>query len=223
VNSRGKPRIEKARECPPIHFIGVWDTVGALGAPGVMGQVFNSQRYKYHDVELNDSIRYAAHALALDEQRKSFGATLFHKPAGWTGTLAQTWFAGVHSNVGGSYDPDGLANEALQWMAGHACCAGLCLDASYLRFFQPRFDSTLNDSFGPVYQLMQLGRRAVRPVGQEPAAAETLHRSVLMRRDNNAPARSYPAYLPPQPAAAIDALPVVDTAELTPQRAPVTA
>ncbi len=223
VNSRGKPRIEKARECPPIHFIGVWDTVGALGAPGVMGQVFNSQRYKYHDVELNDSIRYAAHALALDEQRKSFGATLFHKPAGWTGTLAQTWFAGVHSNVGGSYDPDGLANEALHWMAGHACRAGLCLDASYLRFFQPRFDSTLNDSFGPAYQLMQLGRRAVRPVGQEPAAAETLHRSVLRRRDNNDPARSYPAYLPPQPAAAIDALPVVDTAELTPQRAPVTA
>jgi len=36
---------------------------------------------------------------------------------------------------------------------------------------------------------------------------------VLKRRDNTDPQRTYPAYRPPQPAAAIDALPVVDTPE----------
>ena len=213
TNRRGLPRIQKARECPPITFLGVWDTVGALGAPGVIGQLFNSKRYQYHDVQLNPSIRFAAHALALDERRKAFEPTLFVKPANWTGTLAQTWFAGVHSNVGGSYDPDGLANEALHWIAAHARSAGLSLDADYLRFFTPRFDSTLNDSYGAMYKLMQLGQPRTRQVGQGPAAEETLHHSVLKRRDNTEPQRTYPAYRPPQPAAAIDALPVVDTPE----------
>lgn len=220
----GSERIQKLRECPPITFLGVWDTVGALGAPGVIGQLFNSERYKYHDVELNHSIRYAAHALALDERRKAFQATLFSKPQGWTGTLAQTWFAGVHSNVGGSYNPDGLANEALHWMAGHAAQAGLSLDLDYLGYFQPRFDSTLNDSFTAAYKLMQLGQPVTRQVGNGPASEETVHRSVLQRRDMPSP--SYPAYMPPQPPAAINALPVVETPDATPalpQRMPLRA
>ncbi len=217
----GTQRIQKTRECPPITFLGVWDTVGALGAPGLIGQLFNSARYQYHDVQLNPSIRYAAHALALDERRKAFQATLFVKPPGWAGTLAQTWFAGVHSNVGGSYDPDGLANEALHWMVGHARNAGLQMNPNYLSYFTPRFDSTLNDSFGWVYKLMQWGRPVTRPVGQGPACGETLHRSVLRRRSNGQPPfqfptgqlpqAAYPPYQPPQPAADIDALPVVDT------------
>src|SRR5205814_2272123 len=31
--------IEGTLPCPPIRFVGVWDTVGALGAPGFLGQV----------------------------------------------------------------------------------------------------------------------------------------------------------------------------------------
>lgn len=218
TNKRGLPRIQKVRDCPPITFLGVWDTVGALGAPGIIGQLFNSKRYQYHDVGLNPSIRYAAHALALDERRKAFKATLFSKPANWPGTLAQAWFAGVHSNVGGSYDPDGLANEALHWMVGHASRCGLSLDPDYLRFFSPRFDSTLNDSFGLSYKLMQLWKPETRQVGNGPACAETVHRSVLQRRDNPDPQPSYPPYRPPQPAASIDALPVVDTLDAVPPR-----
>src|SRR5687767_3629853 len=44
------------RPSPPILFIGVWDTVGALGAPGVLGQALNKNKYQYHDVGLNGSI-----------------------------------------------------------------------------------------------------------------------------------------------------------------------
>ena len=65
VRPDGTKRIERVRDCPPIKFIGVWDTVGALGAPGLLGQLFNSKRYRYHDVDLNDSIQNAVHALAL--------------------------------------------------------------------------------------------------------------------------------------------------------------
>src|SRR5690606_639316 len=31
--------IQGTRPCPPIRMIGVWDTVGSLGAPGAMGQL----------------------------------------------------------------------------------------------------------------------------------------------------------------------------------------
>ena len=50
--------------CPPIRFIGVWDTVGALGAPGFLGQILNKDKYRYHDIELNPNIENAYQALA---------------------------------------------------------------------------------------------------------------------------------------------------------------
>ena len=49
------------------------------------------------------------------------------RPAGWTGNLVQAWFPGVHSNVGGGYSPDGLANEALHWVVEKAEALD-CLD-----------------------------------------------------------------------------------------------
>ena len=54
----------------PIKFIGVWDTVGSLGMPWSFKKQFNHERYKFHDVTLDDSIQYAYHALAIDERRK---------------------------------------------------------------------------------------------------------------------------------------------------------
>ena len=65
-------------------------------------------------------IQNAFHALAIDERRKPFAPDIWEKPAGWAGQLEQAWFAGVHSNVGGSYAPDGLANEALHWIVEKA-------------------------------------------------------------------------------------------------------
>ena len=99
--------VKSTRPCPPIRFVGVWDTVGALGAPGLIGQVFNKDKYKYHKTGLmNSSIQNAFHALAIDERRKPFVPDMWQKPAEWAGQLEQAWFAGVHSNVGGSYAPD---------------------------------------------------------------------------------------------------------------------
>ena len=112
--------VKGTRPCPPIRFIGVWDTVGALGAPGLLGQIFNKDKYKYHDVGLNPAIEHAYHALAIDERRKPFAPDIWTRPAGWQGQLEQAWFPGVHSNVGGGYAPDGLANEALQWIVEKA-------------------------------------------------------------------------------------------------------
>lgn len=170
--------IQGTRPCPPIEMIGVWDTVGALGAPGFLGQLFNKNKYQYHDVRLHQGIRHAYHALAIDEHRKPFAANLWQKPADWSGVLEQVWFAGVHSNIGGGYSPDGLANQTLHWMVEKANRIGLATDHKYLKFFEPHFDSYLADSMTPAYKLLG---SIDRPIGAAAQGQESIHPSAIQR------------------------------------------
>ena len=135
-----------------INFIGVWDTVGALGAPGILGHLFNGKKYEYHDVALNTNILNACQALAIDEHRKPFAPSVWTKPPGWTGTLVQAWFPGAHSDVGGSQARDGLANEALHWMIGKAEQRGLVVDQKFLEPYTPCFNGDLHDSTSTMYR-----------------------------------------------------------------------
>ena len=170
--------VKSARPCPPIEMIGVWDTVGALGAPGVIGQIFNRNKYKYHDIGLNPHIRHAVHAMAIDERRKPFKPSLWKRPANWQGECHQAWFAGVHSNVGGSYSPDGLANEALHWIVEKAEATGLEFDKDYLAHFWPCFNSVLNDSMTMAYRVMGPFERQI---GTHVDDGEMLHQSAVDR------------------------------------------
>ncbi|MGB0135548.1 DUF2235 domain-containing protein [Dokdonella sp.] len=175
--------VKVRRECPPIRMIGVWDTVGSLGAPGFLGRVVNRSKYKYHDIALNGHIHNAFHALAIDEQRKPFAPDLWKRPADWQGQLEQAWFAGVHSNIGGGYTPDGLANEALHWMVEKAEGLGLKFNAAYLNFFAPVFYSELKDSMTMTYRAMG---RNIREIGAHHDAGEAVHQSAVDRtRDAN--------------------------------------
>lgn len=124
------PQREGHQTLSSVRFIGVWDT--ALGAPGLLGQLFNKSKYGYHDVGLNPMIQNAYQALAVEEERKPFTPDLWTRPPDWPGSLEQTWFAGVHSNVGGGYSPDGFANEALHWIVEKVEGLGLEFDREYL-------------------------------------------------------------------------------------------
>jgi uncharacterized protein (DUF2235 family) len=176
--TRAFHNVTDVRPSPPIRFLGVWDTVGALGAPGLLGQLFNRNKYKYHDVGLNPTIQNAYHALAIDERRKPFAPNLWTRPAGWTGQLEQAWFAGVHSNIGGGYAPDGLANEPLHWMIEKAEALGLEFDSPYLAHFLPCFNSVLHDSMTAMYRAMG---PEVRTIGEHAAAGEAIHQSAVDR------------------------------------------
>ncbi|TVQ10620.1 MAG: DUF2235 domain-containing protein [Balneolaceae bacterium] len=111
----------------PIKFMGVWDTVGALGNPLMLNGIF-TERYSFHDHKLSSKVEYAYHAVAIDEKRRHFQAALWEKdPNDTHQTMEQVWFAGVHSNVGGGYTTTGLSDIALEWMAGKASAAGLAL------------------------------------------------------------------------------------------------
>lgn len=109
-------RYSAAEAIPNV--IGVYDTVKALGLPGIMDAV-NPFRHEFHDNELSVRIPVGLHALSIDENRKTFAPELWDDPAEAASanqTIEQMWFPGVHSDIGGGYDDNRLADNALGWM-----------------------------------------------------------------------------------------------------------
>jgi uncharacterized protein (DUF2235 family) len=136
----------KAGESIPIHFIGVWDTVGALGIPddmALLNLLDNRERYTFHDTSLHPSVKHARHALAMDEHRASFQPTLWSEPPENT-VLKQIWFPGVHSDVGGGYQNCGLADGALKWMIDEASATGLSFNADIVKQVKPDLYDTMS-------------------------------------------------------------------------------
>jgi len=122
----------------PIHFMGIWDTVSSIG--GIYDPVkllFDGQ---------NSIVRKARHAVSVDERRCFFQANLLGKPLAPPHTpvlvdnysdpedhvqdLVQAWFAGVHSDVGGSYKQCEAAPalDALRWILAEASEDGLFIN-----------------------------------------------------------------------------------------------
>jgi uncharacterized protein (DUF2235 family) len=121
-----------------IHFIGVWDTVGALGIPNDLpgweqiSRLFTGweQLWGFHDTQLSSQVAHARHALSIDEERAAFRPTLWTQDQAALDAgqdLKQVWFAGVHSEVGGGSADTSLSDIALLWMAGEAAACGLAL------------------------------------------------------------------------------------------------
>lgn len=102
-----------------IHFVGCWDTVSSIG-------LFN--RLKLPFTSNNPSIQHIRHAMAIDECRTYYRQNLFGTR--FPQNIKQVWFAGVHSDVGGSYplDESGLSQITLAWMIREASAFGLIID-----------------------------------------------------------------------------------------------
>ena len=167
LNEAGEP----SRRPVPIKFIGVWDTVGALGAPTPILGRLTRKRVSFHNTQLGDNVEHGYHALAVDERRRPF------RPDLWTGdpaesqNIQQVWFAGVHSNIGGGYRECGLSNIALAWLAGRAASNGLeFTDAVAGLECGTADECRLEDSFSAGYQALRLVR--VRPYEREIGAKQ---------------------------------------------------
>ncbi|MEI8114372.1 MAG: DUF2235 domain-containing protein [Bacteroidia bacterium] len=173
-------------ETTKIKFIGVWDTVGALGNPLVLNGFF-TKRNQFHDTELSSKIGHAFHALAIDENRKNFEATLWHQQEGSKGqVLEQVWFAGIHSDVGGGYPEKetGLSDIALKWMHEKA-------ESCHLNFgnllLNPNPLASMHQSYTGYYKLKAKFYRPIRHIFPDKGITnETLHSSVVERYKNNA-------------------------------------
>ena len=88
-----------------VDCVGVFDTVGALGIPFDAFWRFNREKYEFHDVELSSVTKVNLQALAIDEHREPFEATVWRKPKfkSYESVTEQVWFPGVHADVGGGY------------------------------------------------------------------------------------------------------------------------
>ncbi len=185
IGSPGEPQEPPAedawilRYCAAIDvkFVGVWDTVGALGIPVSAANPFNVDRYQFLETHLRLTNTFAFHALAVDEHRALFEPTL------WTQTGAdhskeplhqrtldeveQRWFVGAHANVGGGYPNDILAQAPMKWLMEKAALHGLRFKSAITL---DQFESTITDSYSAfAYGLYRyVSKPYFRPIGKPP-------------------------------------------------------
>ena len=156
-----------------VEFIGVWDTVGALGIPFSVLGLFDGQD-EFYDTKMGSNVRVARHALAIDEQREDFEPTVWARRAG------------VHSDVGGGYGPNRktkttVSDIALAWMLDEARDAGLKLE--------PHIRTRLTDGVtAPLHKsrrhIFRFKRPLHRPLVREGTPTK-VHPSVKARWDAN--------------------------------------
>jgi uncharacterized protein (DUF2235 family) len=189
-----------------IKFIGVWDTVGALGIPTLPTPAALRSRWVFHDVTLSTWVDNAFHALALDERRKPFEPTLWDQAddAPATQVLEQVWFSGAHSNVGGGYRDAGLSDIALLWLMNKAKGCGLAFDESLVaRTGKPSPTGAVRDSMAWFYKPLGDGTRMIpeirrRKDGNPMRTHESVATTAKKRWDDD------PAYRPANLAAYLD-------------------
>ena len=147
----------------PIHFIGVWDTVGAMGIPddlALLNLLDKPKNWRFHDDHLEDNVRFARHAVALDERRASFTPTLWttpvtNAPCSNSDQVKQLWFPGVHCDIGGGYNECGLSDIALKWMMDEAEAKGLRLRKAMVEQLKPDPRAPMHDSVRGVFQALR--------------------------------------------------------------------
>jgi len=152
-----------------IQMVGVWDTVGSLGIPAIFGGV-DMKEYQFLDTKLHPCIKNAYQALALDEKRPQFPATLWDSSTTPGQTLEQVWFSGCHGDVGGGTPLAGgvdgttrLCDITFGWMLSKAQFLGLSIDATVLSQFN-RFPALVAlDKLNETWKALD-GPPSARPV-----------------------------------------------------------
>ncbi|RRQ20788.1 DUF2235 domain-containing protein [Thiohalobacter thiocyanaticus] len=156
----GKKSIEfrEAHSHPSrsVDFVGVWDTVGAMGIPISFLGLFDDKD-EFYDTKLGRNVRMARHAMAIDERRIDFTPTVWQPRENMD--IRQVWFAGAHSNVGGSYKPDTdgriLSDIPLVWMVNEATRTGLSFESHLGQQISGSPFATLHNSRRHFYRLRQ--------------------------------------------------------------------
>jgi uncharacterized protein (DUF2235 family) len=149
---------------------------------------------EHYDLWLDSEVQFARHALAIDEQRADFprvgwglGAEA-DKTAGRNPTwLKQLWFAGCHSDIGGSYleSESRLSDIALDWMVDELkeCAPEVKIREELLvRSPDPlglQHQENFIFEFGPFKKKWKIGHREIH-------SKFGLHPSVVLRLAANA-------------------------------------
>lgn len=187
-DSFGNPEFNRfARN---VAFLGVWDTVKFVGWLNLKAQ-FEQAHWPFTRKVSNVAV--GRHAMALDENRGPYAVYRFdpEQVAEREGALAEAWFPGVHSDVGGLYPDHRLADITLAWMTGEAEKTGLQLDpARYEKMLGARLGDPLPEAYaveGAIHSHdwpWALAGPGWRP--RRPRPGDTFHDSVRLRMDGTA-------------------------------------
>jgi len=181
---RGQKSVEFRRAyshpSQEVKFVGVWDTVGAMGIPISFLGLFDDKD-EFYDTKIGPNVRIARHALAIDELRSDFEPTIWSPRENLD--LKQVWFVGAHSDVGGNCKPDKdgslLSDIALDWMKREATTAGVTVEPHLKRRMNPSPTATLHKSRRSFYRLKKKFYRQI-----DHGKGEILiHKSVKQRWD----------------------------------------
>lgn len=155
---------------------------------------FNELWMRFYDYDLNPNVSYARHAISIDENRKNF------KRVPWYSTkdtsrdqfglqwFEQVWFAGNHSDIGGSYPENEarLSDIALNWMLKWASVVpnGLKYDGRLTKL-SPYPEGVQHDEVRVGYGLITRLTGFTWPREQRPLPGPDaiVHRSVYQRFD----------------------------------------
>ena len=181
-----------------VAFVGVWDTVGALGIPDDKAflNIFDrKKKHRFPDVSLSPNVSQARHAVALNEARGSFTPTLWDTERD-DASIKQIWFPGVHSDIGGGYRETGLSDITLHWMIREAADNYPGFDG--IRFKEGMVEQIggnpggmLHDSYTGAMKVLHTVPRSIPDLVKD---QQQLDSSVTQRRNN--PPIQQGAYLP---------------------------
>lgn len=197
VRRYAKRKIETHEEVT-VNFLGVWDTVGALGIPVGFLAELSGLVHGFHDTSPSRVVKHGAQALAIDEHRDEYVPTLWTGTAPKGSTIEQVWFAGSHADVGGGYSDRELADIPLLWMIDRAKSAGLQVDettpgllpqAAAINVLGPTHDPrtgwSVKDRLTPTIRSVcernvpvDLLERLYRPLGPNGKPLKTINESV---------------------------------------------
>ncbi|MCY4406589.1 MAG: DUF2235 domain-containing protein [Rhodospirillaceae bacterium] len=192
----------------PIHFLGVWDTVDAVG--GTLGglsawdwlwrRVFKRRWWGFHDNDPHPDIRYACQALALDDERRTYSPKVWSRPNNALinprrgirqpgQVIEQVWFAGAHADVGGGYAKESLSLVPLHWMMCRARERGLKFLHEKWNHYREAADphGRLHDSRTGFRMLYRYGRRRPEVAAHLPAIHESVFERIRRGTDYYAP------------------------------------
>lgn len=183
-----------------IKFLGVWDTVAALGVPikwlsGLIDKL-PFWRHEFHNLQLSPAVEHAVQALAIDDERKIFHPLIWDRGVAEYQTVEQVWFCGMHTDVGGGYRECGLSDIAMEWMVQKAIAHGLLIFSKKREEWEkclPNPDGFMHDSRKG--GLSRFYRREPRSWNHREQGKPRVHESVIMRQLNQHN-EGEPAYSP---------------------------
>ena len=180
-----------------IKFLGVWDTVDALGLPFKELNFFVDWipffRHKYHNLRLSSSVTHARHALAIDDERLTFHPKIWDKEIEDYQSMKQVWFYRMHTDIGGGYKEHELSDIALAWMVSEAKDCGLRIFSENEVEIDQIHDGIMHDSRKGFPK--NLFRSKIRSWNSNTHGNPVVHESVKLRK-NNKQNEELPVYAP---------------------------